>query len=128
MAYLRCSTETLREGVLVRVNGDVDLATAPLLADHLTKAFGAHFRVIVDLDSVPYLGSAGLHVLARTAARYAGQFVVVQSTARLRRLLDILGVNGLLPVVTSIAEAEEYLRNHDDRADGGASRAAGDMD
>jgi anti-anti-sigma factor len=131
MRYLRCSTESLPEGILVRVDGDVDLATAPLLADGLTAAFAKDSRVIVDLDAVPYLDSAGLHVLARTTARHAGRFVLVQSTPRVRRLLEVLGMTALLPIATSLDEAREYLRDHDPRADGrgdeAASRAADEM-
>ena len=109
MAHPRFSTEALPEGVLVRVAGDIDMASAPALANAIAAAFGGHPRVIVDLDSVDYLDSSGLHVLAKTAKWYAGRFVVLLSTPRIRRMLDILGINGLLPVAGSLAEAQDYL-------------------
>jgi anti-anti-sigma factor len=112
MRHFHCTTETLPDGIIVRTAGDVDLATGPLLANALTAAFGAHRHVILDLHAVPYIDSAGLHVLARTAARHVGRFVVVQSTPRLRRLLDIIEMAGLVPVVPSVAEAQQYLNEH----------------
>jgi anti-sigma B factor antagonist len=130
MPYLRCFTESLSEGALVRIDGDVDLATAPLLADAIAAAFRAHSWVILDLGAVPYLDSSGLHLLAKTAARHAGRFVVIQARPRIRRLLEILGIMGLVPVAASLADAQQYLRNHGHGSDesnyGAASCAAAD--
>jgi anti-sigma B factor antagonist len=123
MPHLRCSTKSLPEGILLHVEGDIDLATAPLLTACLTAAFARDARVIVDLNAVSYLDSAALHILARTAARQAGRFIVLQSAAHVRRLLDILGMTALLPTAISLEDARQYLREHYPPAERGGDSA-----
>jgi anti-anti-sigma factor len=98
----------------------VDLATAPVLADAIHAAFDEHARVIIDLNGVPYLDSAGLHVLAKSATRHAGHLAIVQATPRVRRLFEILGLIGMLPVATSLAEAQDYLSGGNGHTGGGS--------
>lgn len=48
---------------VVTVTGEVDSLTAPALADVLYEQLSAAHVVVVDLDGVDFLGSAGLSVL-----------------------------------------------------------------
>lgn len=48
---------------VVTVTGEVDSLTAPELAACLTAQLAGARRVVVDLDGVQFLGSAGLSVL-----------------------------------------------------------------
>ena len=53
--------------VLVTVAGEIDIVTAPHLRDRLAAAAASGRRLVVDLDQVSFLGSAGLDVLAGAA-------------------------------------------------------------
>ena len=48
---------------MVTVSGEIDTLTAPTLARCLTEQLSAAGVVVVDLDGVEFLGSAGLSVL-----------------------------------------------------------------
>ncbi len=48
---------------VVTVVGEIDALTAPRLADFLTAQLAATRLVVVDLDGVQFLSSAGLRVL-----------------------------------------------------------------
>src|SRR5689334_10259481 len=53
--------------VIVRATGEIDVATAPMLGEHLRSAHDlvtAPFPIVADLAGVTFLGSAGLTVLA----------------------------------------------------------------
>lgn len=106
----------------VRVAGDLDLATAAVLADTLASAGAAAPLTLVLMEDVTFMDAAGLHVLldAASAARLAGRKLVV---ARLRlqvaELLDLLDVRDEFDLVA--AEPSAFAR--DDRPSGPASQA-----
>jgi anti-sigma B factor antagonist len=52
-----------RDACVVTVSGEIDTLTAPTLARCLTEQLSAAGVVVVDLDGVEFLGSAGLSVL-----------------------------------------------------------------
>ncbi len=56
-------TEQGSDARIVTVQGEVDALTAPELAAFLTAQLAAARVVVVDLDRVGFLGSAGLSVL-----------------------------------------------------------------
>jgi len=68
---------TLTDGYFVRVSGDVDLATAPQLAEVLGQFANGTLRV--DLSEVTFLDSSGLRTLlhAHRDATRAGRRMVV---------------------------------------------------
>lgn len=66
----------------LRLQGEVDLVTAPLLRQALELAEPGAERVVVDLRAVTFLDSSGLAVLAagnQRARRRHARFVVVRS-------------------------------------------------
>lgn len=65
-------TEHGSDARIVTVLGEVDALTAPELAAFLTAQLAAARVVVVDLDGVDFLGSAGLSVLFE-ANEQAGQ-------------------------------------------------------
>jgi anti-sigma B factor antagonist len=53
------------DAVVVEVIGEVDLATAPKLADAIGAVPEPTRRVVVDISEVSFLDSSGLHTLLR---------------------------------------------------------------
>jgi anti-sigma B factor antagonist len=92
--------------VVVAVSGEVDLCTAPQLAEELRRAQQAGIDVIVDLEQVEFMDCAGLRVLLRFASsRIAASapFTVTPGTPQVQRLFHLSRIGSLLRV-TSRAE------------------------
>ncbi len=93
----------LREGILLALRGELDLATVPVLEDALQSAERAHELVVVDLRDLTFLDSTGLHVLisAEQRARRSGaRLMIVQGPPQVRRLLELTGAIDQLQVVS----------------------------
>lgn len=90
--------------VLLRVIGEIDLATVPKLHSALRTSLvgpASPTAVRVDLAATSFIDAAGVGALvdAREAARRAGVgFAVDNPTGVVRRLLDILGLTDALHV------------------------------
>jgi anti-anti-sigma factor len=88
--------------VRVRVIGELDLCTAPLLAEALVRELDAAVELLLDLSEVSFLDSSGLHAIvsAARAARAKGGVVLVDSPlpAQARRVIEITHLEELLHV------------------------------
>jgi anti-sigma B factor antagonist len=91
-----------RAQVLVRVVGELDLVTSPVLDRHLAGAVGrGRPRVVVDLAGVPFLDVRGLDaiVAADAAARRAGSTLVLRGGGeQLVRLVEVCGLRDRLTI------------------------------
>lgn len=87
---------------VVRVAGELDMFTAPLLREHLADQLPICSHVVVDLEEVRFIGSHGLLALvdAYTAARAAGVALFITATVgpAVARVLQITGLNAVLPL------------------------------
>ena len=94
-------TRTRGTFTVVEVLGEIDIATADLLAEHLDVATAAQRPdVLVDLRLVEFFDCSGLRVLCRAEARAAGQggrLRVVCDVPRILRLLRAAGLLGRFP-------------------------------
>jgi anti-sigma B factor antagonist len=86
--------------VLVAVEGELDLATAPQLRDHLVELSEERVEVILDLTRLQFIDSTGLSVLvmAFNRARAAGGSLVLRHPSQ--SVLRILEITGLVSVFT----------------------------
>jgi anti-sigma B factor antagonist len=97
--------------IVLRTTGEIDMSTAPTLADELELALDAAIApapVVADLSDVTFLGSAGLAVLldARDRAEQAETPLRLVAVGRpVLRTLEIAGLLELLPVYSTVAEA-----------------------
>lgn len=109
---LRITRRRLPDGVaLVEVAGEVDLATAPELADEVCEALEQSETTlcVLDLTAVTFLASAGLAALTE-AARQAGRLreplrIVVDSNRPVIRPIEITGLDRILALYHSVEEA-----------------------
>jgi anti-sigma B factor antagonist len=77
---------------VVRVSGEVDLATAPALALALEQVPGAATAVVVDLRGVTFMDCSGLPVLLRARRRYGLALSLGGSQGSVVRLLEATGL------------------------------------
>jgi anti-sigma B factor antagonist len=102
---------TLAAGTVLVVRGEVDMRTAPVLAEHMERHFsadGGRRPLVFDLTAVGFLGSAGLGVLlsARQRAIDADTTIwVVAGSRAVRRPIQVTGLAGILNVVDDLASA-----------------------
>ncbi|MFD5559265.1 STAS domain-containing protein [Kitasatospora griseola] len=86
---------------IVRVNGEIDLDTAPALRRALAAALDAHREVVLDLSEVTFMDCAGLGavVRARNQADRSGRRLVLRGTSGcVVRLLELAGLQRRLAV------------------------------
>jgi anti-sigma B factor antagonist len=94
--------------VVVEVRGDVDIATAPVLAQRLTEAVTSSCAVVVDLAEVGFMDSTGLGVLvaAFNRAKAAGTTLVLARPQRIvRNALRLVQVDAVVDVYDTLEDA-----------------------
>ncbi|KUN40455.1 hypothetical protein AQJ30_07360 [Streptomyces longwoodensis] len=93
----------------MQLSGDIDYLTASFFQDRLLEkiALGRQ-RVVLDLDAVPFCDSAGLNVLVHAwqQAKQTGAVLVLAcAPQKLQRMLRMTGIDTLMPVYGTVAEA-----------------------
>ena len=87
-------------GTYLRLSGELDMATYPLLE---TWFQGAERRgndvIVVDLEHLTFIDTSGVHAFLRAAER-AGRngraFAIIKAPAVVQKMLQITGTNHLL--------------------------------
>jgi anti-sigma B factor antagonist len=103
--------------VIVVVEGEHDIYTAPTLRERLEEALGRGGGIVVDLTGATFVDSSVLGALldSRRRALEAGQgFVVcIGETVEpgVQRILDITGLVPVLPVLPGREQAIEQARS-----------------
>jgi anti-sigma B factor antagonist len=101
MTDLRIGVERGEAATLVVLHGDVDIATAPELRECLVKLIDDGSRIVVDLEAVGFLDSAGLGILvgglkrARTAG---GELELVCTSRDVLKPLEITGLDRVFTI------------------------------
>ena len=91
-----------RDAAWVRVRGELDIATAPLLEQTLREAELCARRVVLDLRELTFMDCAGMHVIldATSDARQAeGQLVLVRGPSRVDRVFTLTGTSDAVEIV-----------------------------
>jgi anti-sigma B factor antagonist len=94
------SSERFGRAEHLMLNGELDMATAPILDGWLSKATGnGNSEVIVDLEKVTFMDVSGLRALLRAAddaSRRGQRFAVVNAPAAVRRVIQLTDTTHLL--------------------------------
>jgi anti-sigma B factor antagonist len=95
--------------VLVRIGGELDIATAPAVRDFLLNALAARrARLVVDVARVEFVDSTGagaLIVAGRNAVDDDGWVRLASPNLQMRRVLRLLQVTALLPIFDTVSHA-----------------------
>lgn len=90
------------EGALLRLSGELDLATAPALGDAVAEALELKPRTLaVDLSELVFIDSTGISVLIaahRRAEREGSSLVLRQPRGGVLRTLQLTGVDQLIAI------------------------------
>ena len=85
--------------VIVSVEGEVDLCAAPLFEESLAIAAATDVPAIVlDLDRVSFMDSAGVHVLLQfsISEQNRNRLTLTRGSSQVQRLLEVTGVRRYL--------------------------------
>jgi anti-sigma B factor antagonist len=98
MNALHITTAPVGESIMgVCVAGEVDMATAPQVADAVRAALAAGPREVhVDMAAVTFLDSCGIHMLLRAHQEAAEQQIALRVVNAHRRVVKVLQITGLL--------------------------------
>ena len=94
--------KTKSEGskLTIAVSGRIDTVTAPELEAELK--FGDATCVVIDLENVPYMSSAGLRLLLtahKTMLASGGELQIANVQPSVKEVLDITGFSDILNLV-----------------------------
>jgi anti-sigma B factor antagonist len=92
------------DAVLVVLEGEVDLCAAPRLEESLLRAAASPApAIVVDLDRVSFMDSAGAHVLVQfsLSEQGRGRLSLTPGPPQVSRLFDMTGVRRYLTFVGS---------------------------
>jgi anti-sigma B factor antagonist len=93
---------------VVTVGGELDTLTAPEFAVFVIAQLVAVPLVVLDLDGVQFLGSAGLSVLVKANKLAAGQgrhLRLVCHSATINRALDVTGLRDQFTFADTVSAA-----------------------
>jgi anti-sigma B factor antagonist len=95
----KVSVEDHGRVVVVRVQGEVDTATAPRMGQVVDEQLAGDRRVVLDLSRVDFMDLHGLAVLMRAARRDRTRFVVAHPAQCVLRLLELIHSDGEVPIL-----------------------------
>ena len=94
--------EILSEGMLqLNVEGKIDTITSDEFQNIVLKSFTKSNTVIVNLEHVEYMSSAGLRALVlgeRTAQSKAGKLIIINSPPQIMEVFRVTGFDSILDV------------------------------
>jgi anti-sigma B factor antagonist len=102
---LRVEITADRDRAIVHLDGELDLASAPLLQSEIeSPEVAGSTAVVLDLRDLQFIDSTGLRTIfsAHAQARERGQqFAITRGSDQVQRLLGITGVEEHLRVLES---------------------------
>jgi anti-anti-sigma factor len=102
-----------KSATVVSAHGDIDAANADQLTDYVQRALRGSKRLVLDLRSVDFIGTAGFSALHRinvVCSSVDAQWALVPGRA-VHHLLRICDPDGTLPTACSPAEAVTGSQN-----------------
>ena len=101
MTGLAIAVEPGEAATVVVLRGDLDIATAPELRECLVNVIDEGARIVIDLEAVDFLDSAGLGILVgglKRARTRGGELELVCSSHDVLKPLEITGLDRVFTI------------------------------
>ncbi|MGE5453907.1 MAG: anti-sigma factor antagonist [Methylocystaceae bacterium] len=102
-------TELWDDILIVKLSGDIDISVADALRSQIDAEYvqqGVR-HLLLDLSEVEFMDSTGLGLILgryKKVMAAGGRTYIVRPRARVKQLLEMSGVNNLIPVYTSLRQ------------------------
>jgi anti-sigma B factor antagonist len=96
------TVDDLGRVTVVRVQGEVDAATAPRMGETVNRLLARRQRVVLDLQHVDFMDLHGLAVMIRATRRArsdGGSFAIARPASCVRRLVELVHAEGELRIL-----------------------------
>ncbi|MEX2215912.1 MAG: STAS domain-containing protein [Phycisphaeraceae bacterium] len=104
-------TQTIADGMIVRVKGDIDFSRSPELRQGLLGALRDGLdRIIVDLAGVQYMDSSGVAVLVellQTQRKRSQKLVLCNMQPKVKGIFEIARLHLVFTIVNTVDAAME---------------------
>ncbi|ANZ28634.1 hypothetical protein A4U64_27285 (plasmid) [Rhodococcus sp. WB1] len=99
---------------VLTVRGDIDLATAPALEPHLSRASADGPALVLDLTGVSFLGCVGMAMFDAAANRVRRRRATLTTAVQphVRHMLHLAGLDATLACCDTVAEAVAATNDH----------------
>ncbi|GAA3728496.1 anti-sigma B factor antagonist [Spinactinospora alkalitolerans] len=109
MHRLGLSTRVENHSVIVQVEGELDIATAADLQEHVLTAIDAHGPwLILDLSNLDFMDSSGLNAVInayRAVKEHGGSLAIAAPNERVTKVVRLVGLHRQVPVHGTVAAA-----------------------
>jgi anti-anti-sigma factor len=115
---LLCRREDLGGVAYLALTGELDLANLPILQAHLKSLAETDDNLVVDMSGLRYIDSSGAKALLdahRTYARTGRELGLAAPSPMTRRILEVLGLETVLPIFPTVDAAVKSLRRPETR-------------
>nr|WP_218909200.1 STAS domain-containing protein [Nocardiopsis sinuspersici] len=103
------STRVESRSVIVAIEGELDIATAADLQEHIQSAINDHGPwLILDLSGLEFMDSSGLNVIInayRTVRELGGSLALAALNERVTKVVRLVGLHRQVPVHQTVATA-----------------------
>jgi len=96
---MEISTRTVNDVTVVDISGSLDTHTSGAASDEMAKVIGNAEKMLLNLENLEFLSSAGLRVFLRTAKQQKGSggaIKVCNATGVVKEVMEISGFGSLL--------------------------------
>lgn len=111
-ANLRIDLEEIEHRVILRLDGRLDAATAPILDRKIHSLIDEdHYYLLLDFSRVDYLSSAGMRVLLSATKKLMakkGGLILFSLTEEVNEVIKMAGFDKILRIFSSEKEAIQF--------------------
>lgn len=111
---LEIELEEIEKVIILRLDGRLDAATAPLLARKIqTLIDDGHIQIALDFAQIDYLSSAGMRVLlseSRKLHAKQGTFLLFSLSSEVEEVLKMAGFDRILHIFPTEKEALQFKK------------------
>lgn len=115
---------SIEQSSSIRLVGELDMSSAPELDQVLEAAVEHGGAVLVDLSELTFMDSTGINAFLKAALSLSGRgcLILHGEQDRVRRVLDLVRVDGSIPNLHRIPDAVHEPANGAETADSRTSR------
>lgn len=111
-ANLRIDLEEIEHRVILRLDGRLDAATAPILDRKIQSLIDEdHYYLLLDFSRIDYLSSAGMRVLLSATKKLMakkGGLILFSLTEEVNEVIKMAGFDKILRIFSSEKEAIQF--------------------